>query len=75
MELIGSKLDVYNIAPKESYMYAMILPNGHYLRHIVIVGDGLIGVWDIFLIMILISNFLIIYSLLIRCLAISPKEL
>lgn len=37
MELIGSKLDIYNIVPKESYMYAMILPNGHYLmlRHIV----------------------------------------
>lgn len=40
MELTGSIIDIGDIVPKESYIYAMILPNNHYLmlRHIV-------GIW------------------------------
>ncbi|CAG8616150.1 14485_t:CDS:2 [Rhizophagus irregularis] len=36
MKIIGSKINSYNIVPKESYIYAMTLPNNHYLmlRHL-----------------------------------------
>jgi hypothetical protein len=50
-----SNINIGDIVPKESYIYAMILPNNHYLmsKHIVI------GVRAISLIMILIHYFLI----------------